>query len=95
MFRFTYTIHPDDEDELVANLSEHDLSGISQYNRDDGLVDFEVWFTTRQAAEHAQATITPPPNDTLAHGVSRGISRTLSGPAFLMDWPRFRRTPPR
>ena len=73
MFRLTYTIHPDDEDELVANLSEHDLAGISQYNRDDGQLDLIAWFTTRPAAELAQSTIIPPTNDTLAPDDNRGV----------------------
>ena len=68
MFRLTYTIHPDDEDDLVAHLSEHDLTGISQYNRDDGQLDLIAWFTTRPAAELAQSTIIPP----LAHRLSCG-----------------------
>lgn len=61
MFRLTYTIHPDDEDHLVTQLSEHDLAGISQYNRDDGQLDLIAWFTTRAAAELAHATLTPEP----------------------------------
>ena len=79
MFRLTYTIHPDDEDGLVANLSEHDLAGISQYNRDDGLVDFIAWFTTLPAAELAQSTFIPPTNDTPAPDDNRGVPRSKPG----------------
>ncbi|MBY0504895.1 MAG: 50S ribosomal protein L11 methyltransferase [Bryobacteraceae bacterium] len=46
MYRLTLTIHPDDEDEVVAELSELDLAGISQYNRDDGQLDLMAWFTS-------------------------------------------------
>lgn len=51
MFRLTLTIHPDDEDDVVTQLASTNLTGISQYNRDDGLVDFQAWYATREDAE--------------------------------------------
>ena len=53
MFRLTITIHPDDEDDLIALLHESALTGIAQTNRDDGRVDFEAWYTTREEAQIA------------------------------------------
>ena len=53
MFRLTFTIDPDDEDNLVAQVAEHDLTGISQNNRDDGQLDLIAWFATRKAAAPA------------------------------------------
>ncbi len=50
MFRLTFTINPEDEDDLVAQFWEHNLTGISQYNRDDGQLDLIAWFATRNAA---------------------------------------------
>ena len=53
MFRLTITIHPDGEDDLVTRLHESPLTGLAQTNRDDGLVDFEAWYTTREEAQIA------------------------------------------
>ena len=59
MFRLTITIHPDDEDDLVTRLHGTPLTGLGQTNRDDGLVDFEAWYTTQQDAENAWALTNP------------------------------------
>lgn len=55
MFRLTLTIHPDAEDDVVTQLASTNLTGISQYNRDDGLVDLQAWYATREDALTARA----------------------------------------
>ncbi len=55
MFRLTLTIHPDAEDDVVTQLASTNLTGISQYNRDDGLVDLQAWYATREDALTAYA----------------------------------------
>ncbi len=65
MFRLTFTIDPDDEDDLVAQLAEQDLTGISQYNRDDGRLDLVAWFATCATATplaHLGGTLTEVPD---------------------------------
>ena len=57
MFRLTLTIHPDDEDDLVTQLHGTPLNGLSQTNRNDGLVDFEAWYTTNQDAQAAASSL--------------------------------------
>ena len=59
MFRLTLTIHPDDEDDLVTQLASTNLTGISQYNRDDGLVDLQAWYATKEEAFSASAQQNP------------------------------------
>ena len=59
MFRLTLTIHPDDEDDLVTRLHGTPLTGLAQTNRDDGLVDFEAWYTTNQDAQNAYVLTNP------------------------------------
>jgi ribosomal protein L11 methyltransferase len=68
MFRVTFTIHPDDEDDLVTRLHATPLTGIAQENRDDGLVDVQAWFNTQTDAEgsasvFAHATVAEIPEE--------------------------------
>jgi ribosomal protein L11 methyltransferase len=60
MFRLSVTIHPDDEDDLVTRLHSTSLTGLAQENRDDGLVDFQAWYATKEKAQDAQQTLQNP-----------------------------------
>ncbi len=55
MFRLTLTLDPDLEDDVVAALADAPLTGLDQFNRDDGLLDLNVWFVDRAAADAAAA----------------------------------------
>jgi ribosomal protein L11 methyltransferase len=64
MFRVTVTINPDDEDDVLTQLHATHLTGVDQYNRDDGQVDINAWYETEAQAQQAKVLL---PNAKIEH----------------------------